>query len=147
MPLDAIRCSSSRSFQSLFPLLRSSGFSATLLDPEIVFSFEQLELADALAQKSAADGTAVSERPEMEFLLWLACSAHAKKAIETCGAKKEDDFVLVVLGSGSGADAPALAKKLGLHGNKKKIGSTAALSFFGVKRAEELHEKMALSRL
>ena len=149
MTLDAIRCSSSRPLQSLFPLLRKSGAPATILDPSVIFSYEQLELAAALAEKSRTDGTAVSERPEMEFLLWLACTPHANKAISSAGAKEEDDFVLVVLGESAKADAKMLAKKLGLIENKKKLGasSDAALSFFGVKTPEQLFEKMALSRL
>ncbi|VVB57315.1 Uncharacterised protein [uncultured archaeon] len=148
--LDAVRCSSSHPLQSIFPLLKNSGASATLVEPGAIFSFDHLLLAAALAEKSIKDGTAVSDRPEMEFLLWLACTPHAKKAIGLAGAKSEKDFVLVVLGDGKkGApNARALAKKLGLDENKKNhIGSETALSFFSVSSAELLYEKMALSRL
>ena len=153
--IDAVRGSSSLHLQSIFPLLKNSGVSATLLDPKAIFSFEQLELAAALAQKSIRDGTAVSGRPEMEFLMWLACSPHANKAIASVGAKSEKDLILVVLGDGkNGPNAGALAEKLGLTKNKKKIGEpqnrtgpVGALSFFGVKNAGQLYEKMALSRL
>lgn len=149
--LDALRCSSSLPLQSIFPLLRSCGVAATIVEPSVIFSLDHLSLAAALTGKSMADGTAVSARPEMEFLMWLACAPHADKAIERAGAKKSEDFILVVLGdkkAGQTADASALAKKLGLAvSGRRRIGSSSSLAFFGVKTPEQLYEKMALSRI
>ena len=143
--LDALRCSSSLPLQSIFPLLCDAGTPATILDPLAVFSNQQLELAHAMAQKSMSEGAAVSKRLEMEFLMWLACTPHADKAIELAGAKNEDDFILVVFGRAG--DAKKMAGRIGLKENKKKIGSATALAFFGVKSAGQLYERMAISRI
>jgi len=145
-PLSAFRCSSSLPLQSIFPLLRNAGVPATILDPAVIFSSDQLELAYALAKKSATDGTAVSPRLEMEFMMWLAGTPHAEKAIARVGAKSPEDFVLVVFNE-KNSDADSLAEKLGLKKIHKPVGSVAALSFFGVDSAELLYEKMALSRI
>lgn len=93
----AYRCKSSVPLQTLLDSLRASGLSSTLLDPALVYDEQHLLLAEELARKSRADGQAISERPEVELMLWLAAETNVQSAIARVGAKSPSEFVWAVM--------------------------------------------------
>ncbi len=160
--ISALNCSSSKSVAELMAGLKESKAKATIVWLKAVYSYRQLQAAYELAQQSMKDGSAVSSRFEMEFLMWLGQSPHANKAIERAGAKDGKEMVLVVFEGGEkkdGADsrqkeARALAKKIGLDVHSPRFfGCGDALEYWnvpkidGVQREMLLLEQMALSRL
>ncbi|MDE1798607.1 MAG: hypothetical protein KGH63_04345, partial [Candidatus Micrarchaeota archaeon] len=85
--ISALNCSSTKPVAGLMADLKASGAKATLVRLEAVYSLRHLQAAYELAKQSGDDGTAISPRFEMEFLMWLGQSPHANKAIERAGAK------------------------------------------------------------
>ena len=123
--------------------------AATIVDATAVYSLHHLEMAAELAKKSLADGTAVSERLEMEFLLWLGQSAHVEEAIKRAGAKDGGTAWLVLL-DGADAECKKLASELGLEiviERKKQKNYPRALEFWKVRDENLLFEQMALCRI
>lgn len=147
--LSALLVRSKTSFSSALAELRKKGKTATLVNADAVYSLHHLEMAAELAKKSVADGTAVSERLEMEFLLWLGQSAHVEEAIKRAGAKDGREAWLVLFGEDAGNEKiKQLARELGLEEIKeKKKENSAALRFWKVKNEGQLYEKMALCRI
>lgn len=125
------------------------------MDADAVYSLHHLEMAAELAKKSLADGTAVSERLEMEFLLWLGQSAHVEEAIRRAGAKDGKDAWLVLLDETAGNEKiKQLAGGLGLEtaeegkkGEKMRKTNSRALHFWKAKDENLLYERMALCRI
>jgi tRNA threonylcarbamoyladenosine modification (KEOPS) complex Cgi121 subunit len=149
----ALNCSSTKPVAELMVAIKESGAKATLVWLKAVYSPRQLQAAYELAKQSMADGSAVSNRLEMEFLMWLGQSPHANKAIERAGAKDGKQMILVLFEGGE-KEAMALAKRIGLqvHG-PRCFGCADALDYWDVPRADGVEremlllEQMALSRL
>ncbi len=139
--ISILRARSLRPINELLPLLNAEGLHATLLDPKSVSSPKQIEAAYELAMRSTKEGRAVSERIEMEFLLWLGQSPHVGKAILRVGAKKNDDMLLAVLDAKTG-QAQKLAKDCGLE-----VSGPFEPPRLSQSEEKLLLEKMALSRL
>lgn len=149
--LSALLVRSKTSFSSALAELRKRKMAATIVNADAVFSIHHLEMAVELAKKSLADGTAVSERLEMEFLLWLGQSAHVEEAIKRAGAKDGGTAWLVLL-DGSDAECKQLGQELGLETVKdnekqKNKQNPAALHFWKTKNENLLFEQMALCRI
>ncbi|MEW5996586.1 MAG: KEOPS complex subunit Cgi121 [Candidatus Micrarchaeota archaeon] len=70
-----------------------------LLDAGKVGSLEELELAYVLAKKSLGDGSAISKKMEIEFVLWLAGKKDIRRAFEEAGWKK-GELIAVAFGMG-----------------------------------------------
>ncbi len=138
--VSVLRVRSARPVSELLPLLGAQALHATLLDPDSVSSLNQIQAAASLAERSLKEGSAISERPEMEFILWLGQSPHVGKAIARTGAKKNSDMLLVVLDGGADR-AEQLAAECGLE----VLGPFTARLNEGEEKF--LLEKMALSRL
>jgi len=92
-----------------------------LLNPGKAGSLEELALAHELAKKSIADGTAISKKLEIEFVLWLAGKKDIQRAFEEVGWKT-GEVIAVAFGKGKKelvAKLEIKEKKLGL---KKEAG-------------------------
>ncbi len=106
-----------------------------LLDAKKVGSREELELAHALAKKSLEEGTAVSEKMEIEFVLWLSGKKDIRRAFEEIGlGGKEKEFIAVSFGMGK----RELAAELGMK--EKKLGLEKDAGWGAV-------ERISLSRI
>lgn len=140
--LVALRVLRTTTLPELLRSIQSSGAQATLVDATAVQSSRQLQAAYELAKQSMAEGTAISGRIEIEFLLWLGQTTHVQKAIGRVGVKEGGgEAVLAVFGAPE-SDAAALAKKLGLEVMRKQ-----AFAKMDGKKELRLLEQMALSRL
>lgn len=147
--LAALLVRSKTSFSSPLAELRKRKMAATLVNAGAVFSCHHLEMAQALAKKSLADGTAVSDRLEMEFILWLGQSTHVQEAIKRVGAKDYEDAWLVLFNE-TEKECKKLAAELALETvDEKKAQKTnpRALDFWKSKNENTLFEQMALSRI
>ncbi len=100
-------------------LRRARGRGIVLLNPGKVGSLEELELAYALAKKSIAGGKAVSEKMEVEFVLWLAGKRDIRRAFEEVGWNgKGKELIAVSFGMWRKelfAELELREKKLGLN--------------------------------
>ncbi len=109
-----------------------------LLDFSGKLTQRQLSAAEKMALDSIEAGCAVSSRPEIEFLLFLACTPHVKKAAEVAGIKNNRRFIVAVFGNGE----KMLEKACGEIGAEVvgKIRAESESDF------DEI-ERMALSRI
>lgn len=90
-----------------------------LLDAGKVGSAEELELAHELAERSIADGTAISKNPGIEFVLWLSGKKDIRRAFEEVGFRGGREFIAVSFGIGKKelvAELGMKEKRLGLKG-------------------------------
>jgi len=105
-------------------LRRAMRKKIVLLDSGKVDSLEELELAYALAKRSLEDGTAVSKKLEIEFVLWLAGKNDIRRAFEEVGFRAGKEFIAVAFGMGKKeliAELEMKEKKLGLKKNAEAM--------------------------
>lgn len=103
-------------------LRRAKGTGVLLLNPRMVESVEELELAHALAKKSIGEGTAISKNMEIEFVLWLSGKKDIRRAFEEIGFNAGKEFIAVSFGMEKKeliVELEMKEKKLGLE---KKAG-------------------------
>ena len=136
-----LRVKSSDSINALFSILKSKPIHATIIDSKMPFSLSQIEGAYELSKRSTKEGKAISERIEIEFLLWLSSEMHVNKAIEKVGAKNTSDMLLVVFDAKE-SEARKLARECGFEIIGKFEPNKAS-----EKEQKLLLEKMAISRL
>ncbi|GEM_PF-4465336 len=110
-----------------------------LVDGKMKVSKRVLAAAEKLAVDASRAGVAISDKMEMEFLLWLAQTAHVKNAIEKAGAKNSGKFIAVMVGEGKKEELQEAMKAL-----KAKVSGTIAKT--SPDDFEEI-EKMALGRI
>lgn len=143
--LSALRCQKSIPLAELMAKLKEAtggGVKATLVDASAVKSLRQLQAAYELAKQTMEEGTAVSSRLEIEFLLWLGKTTHVQKAIERVGVKEKSEEVVLVCFDMSHHDAEKLAGRMGLVVSKdQKMGTLSSADEMA------LLEHMALSRI
>ncbi len=151
--LAALLVRSKTSFSFALAELRKRKIEATIVDAAAVHSLHHLEMAAELAKKSLADGTAVSARLEMEFLLWLGQSSHVEEAIRRAGAKDGEAAWLVLFDEERREGDEKIKQLAGelkleiMKEEEKQKTYPRALHFWRVKNENLLFEQMALCRI
>ncbi len=93
--MQVMRLSSKLSADALKKAL--DGMNALALNPIAIASFESLELAHALAEKSFREKRNIAKQLKFEMLLWLSASRNIANSIAAYGIFDPNDFLLVVL--------------------------------------------------
>lgn len=101
--MEAAICSSRLSARNLLLKIRERNTRnpdslLQLIEYDAKYSELILDAAEKLALDAQAAGVAVSDRVEIEFLLWLAKTPHVKSAVEKIGVKEGGKFIAVMIG-------------------------------------------------
>ncbi len=112
------RISSDLELNEIFRILEDK--NALIISPGYVKSWEEVELAFHLAERSIRKGRNISRKFKYEFLLWLCGRRDIKTAMERSKPKNPDDMIFLSF------DNELFLKKMGASENSFDLKKKAA---------------------